>query len=123
MLAAKGIRIHANQDRVSPRGAVGVMQVLPKYAAAKPIFIPNVRDPENNIHAGARCCAYHQYYFNDPGIDQMNKLFHLRCIQAGQNRIVRLRKESGARLDANSGLAMWNWLWQKTSPRDCAVCS
>ena len=35
MLAAQGYQESMlQQDRVSPRGAVGVMQVLPQYAAA-----------------------------------------------------------------------------------------
>ncbi len=97
MLAAQGYQESMlNQDRVSPRGAVGVMQVLPKYAAAKPISIPNVRDPENNIHAGAKMLAHiTNTYFNEPGIDQMNKtLFTFAAYNAGQNRIVRLRKQA-----------------------------
>ena len=99
MLAAQGYQESMlNQDRVSPRGAVGVMQVLPQYAAAKPINIPDVRDPENNIHAGAKMMAQiTKTYFNDPGIDQMNKtLFTFAAYNAGQNRIVRLRKEAQA---------------------------
>jgi len=97
MLAAQGYQESMlNQDRVSPRGAVGVMQVLPQYAAAKPINIPNVLDPENNIHAGAKMLAQiTNIYFNDPGIDQMNKtLFTFAAYNAGQNRIVRLRKRT-----------------------------
>lgn len=105
MLAAQGYQESMlNQDRVSPRGAVGVMQVLPQYAAANPINIPNVRDPENNIHAGAKMLAQiTKTYFNDPGIDQMNKtLFTFAAYNAGQNRIVRLRKEAQAEgLDSN----------------------
>jgi membrane-bound lytic murein transglycosylase MltF len=97
MLAAQGYQESMlNQDRVSPRGAVGIMQVLPQYASANPINIPNVRDPENNIHAGAKMLAQiTKTYFNDPGIDQMNKtLFTFASYNAGQNRIVRLRKET-----------------------------
>jgi membrane-bound lytic murein transglycosylase MltF len=99
MLAAQGYQESTlRQDLVSPRGAVGVMQVLPQYAAAKPINIPDVRDPENNIHAGAKMMAQiTNTYFNDPGIDQMNKtLFTFAAYNAGQNRIVRLRKETQA---------------------------
>jgi membrane-bound lytic murein transglycosylase MltF len=97
MLAAQGYQESMlNQDRVSPRGAVGIMQVLPQYASANPINISNVRDPENNIHAGAKMLAQiTKTYFNDPGIDQMNKtLFTFAAYNAGQNRIVRLRKEA-----------------------------
>lgn len=97
MLAAQGYQESMlNQDRVSPRGAVGIMQVLPQYAAANPINIPNVRDAQNNIHAGTKMLAeITKTYFNDPGINQMNKtLFTFAAYNAGQNRIVRLRKEA-----------------------------
>ncbi len=105
MLAAQGYQESMlNQSRVSPRGAVGVMQVLPQYAAAKPINIPNVRDAQNNIHAGAKMLAQiTKTYFNDPGINQLNKtLFTFAAYNAGPNRIVRLRKEAQAQgLDPN----------------------
>jgi len=97
MLAAQGYQeSRLNQDRVSPRGAVGVMQVLPQYASANPINIPDVRDPQNNIHAGAKMLAQiTKTYFNDPGINQMNKtLFTFAAYNAGQNRIARLRKQA-----------------------------
>jgi membrane-bound lytic murein transglycosylase MltF len=83
-----------NQNRVSPRGAVGVMQVLPKYAAADPINIQNVRDVSNNIHAGTKMLAQiTKTYFNDPAIDPVNKtMFTFAAYNAGPNRIVRLRK-------------------------------
>jgi membrane-bound lytic murein transglycosylase MltF len=86
------------QDRVSPRGTVGVMQVLPQYAAANPVNIPDVRDAQNNIHAGAKMLAQiTKTYFNDPGIDQVNKtLFTFAAYNAGPNRIVRLRKQAQA---------------------------
>lgn len=97
MLAAQGYQESMlNQDRVSPRGAVGVMQVLPQYAAANPINIPDVRDAQNNIHAGVKMLAQiTKTYFNDPGINQLNKtLFTFASYNAGQNRIVRLRKQA-----------------------------
>ncbi len=105
MLAAQGYQESMlNQDLVSPRGAVGVMQVLPQYAAANPINIPNVRDAQDNIHAGAKMLAQiTKTYFNDPGINQLNKtLFTFAAYNAGPNRIVRLRKEAQAQgLDPN----------------------
>jgi membrane-bound lytic murein transglycosylase MltF len=105
LLAAQGYQESMlNQDRVSPRGAVGVMQVLPQYAAANPINIPDVRDAQNNIHAGAKMLAQiTKTYFNDPGINQLNKtLFTFAAYNAGQNRIVRLRKQAQAEgLDPN----------------------
>jgi membrane-bound lytic murein transglycosylase MltF len=105
MLAAQGYQESMlQQERVSPRGAVGVMQVLPQYAAAKPINIPNVREAEPNIHAGAKMLAQiAKTYFSDPDIDQMNKtLLTFAAYNAGPNRILRLRKETAAQgLDPN----------------------
>ena len=74
MLAAQGYQESTlKQELVSPRGAVGVMQVLPQFAAANPIDIPNVRQAEPNIHAGTKMLAYiTKTYFNDPAITPMN---------------------------------------------------
>jgi membrane-bound lytic murein transglycosylase MltF len=97
MLAAQGYQESMlQQDRTSPRGAVGVMQVLPQYAAANPINIPNVRNADANIHAGAKMLAQiTKTYFNDPAISPVDKtLFTFASYNAGQNRIVRLRKEA-----------------------------
>jgi membrane-bound lytic murein transglycosylase MltF len=105
MLAAQGYQESMlQQDRVSPRGAVGVMQVLPQYAAANPINISNVRNADGNIHAGAKMLAQiTKTYFNDPAISPMDKtLFTFASYNAGQNRIVRLRKEAAEKgLDPN----------------------
>ena len=75
MLAAQGYQESMlQQDRTSPRGAVGVIQVLPQYAAANPINIPNVRDADGNIHAGTKMLAQiTKTYFNDPAISPMDK--------------------------------------------------
>jgi membrane-bound lytic murein transglycosylase MltF len=105
MLAAQGYQESMlQQNKVSPRGAVGVMQVLPKYAAAHPINIPNVRNAESNIHAGTKMLAQiTKTYFNDPAISPVDKtLFTFASYNAGQNRIVRLRKEAAKQgLDPN----------------------
>jgi membrane-bound lytic murein transglycosylase MltF len=105
MLAAQGYQESMlEQDRVSPRGAVGVMQVLPKYAAASPINIPDVRNAKSNIHAGTKMLALiTKTYFNDPEISDVDKtLFTFASYNAGQNRIVRLRKEAAKQgLDPN----------------------
>jgi membrane-bound lytic murein transglycosylase MltF len=97
MLAAQGYQESMlQQDRVSPRGAVGIMQVLPRYAAAYPINIPNVRNAESNIHAGAKMLALiTKTYFNDPAISPVDKtLFTFASYNAGPSRIVRLRKQA-----------------------------
>jgi membrane-bound lytic murein transglycosylase MltF len=105
MLAAQGYQESMlQQERVSPRGAVGVMQVLPQYASANPINISNVSQAEPNIHAGAKMLAQiTKTYFNDPAITPMNKtLLTFAAYNAGPNRILRLRKQTAAEgLDPN----------------------
>jgi membrane-bound lytic murein transglycosylase MltF len=97
MLAAQGYQESLlDQERKSAVGAVGIMQVIPKYAAAKPIGIPDVTNAEDNIHAGAKMLRnITNTYFNDPNIDALNKtLFTFASYNAGPNRIVRLRKKA-----------------------------
>jgi membrane-bound lytic murein transglycosylase MltF len=97
MIAALGYQESLlNQDRKSHVGAVGVMQVIPKLAAAPPISVPNVGTADGNIDAGVKMLHnIADTYFNDPGIDAMNKtLFTFASYNAGPNRIVRLRKKA-----------------------------
>ncbi len=85
-----------DQSKRNRSGAVGIMQVIPKYAAASPIDIPNVTAAEDNIHAGVKMLRnIEDTYFNDPGIDRLNKtLFVFASYNAGPNRIARLRKQA-----------------------------
>ncbi len=97
MLAAQGYQESMlQQDRKSRAGAVGIMQVQPKYAAAAPISIPNVNDADGNIHAGAKMMRnIADTYFNDPKLDPVNRtLMTFASYNAGPNRIARLRKEA-----------------------------
>jgi membrane-bound lytic murein transglycosylase MltF len=97
MIAAQGYQESLlDQSRRNPSGAVGIMQVIPKYAAASPINIPNVSTADGNIHAGVKMLRdIDDRYFNDPKIDQLNKtLFVFASYNAGPNRIARLRKEA-----------------------------
>jgi len=102
MIAAQGYQESLlDQSKKNPSGAVGIMQVIPKNAAASPINIPNVNTADGNIHAGVKMLRnIADTYFNDPKIDPVNKtLFVFASYNAGPNRIVRLRKEA-----ADSGL-------------------
>jgi membrane-bound lytic murein transglycosylase MltF len=97
MLAAQGYQeSKLNQSERSPVGAVGIMQVQPKFAAAAPISIPNVLQADPNIHAGAKMLRnIADTYFNDPKIDPTNRtLMVFASYNAGPNRIARLRKEA-----------------------------
>jgi membrane-bound lytic murein transglycosylase MltF len=105
MIAAQGYQeSRLDQSKKNPSGAVGIMQVIPKNAAASPINIPNVETVDRNIHAGVKMLRnIADTYFNDPKIDPVNKtLFVFASYNAGPNRIARLRKEAtGMGLDPN----------------------
>ena len=87
-----------NQDAKSHVGAVGIMQVMPKLAAANPINVPNVNNADANIQAGVKMMRnIADTYFNDPAIDPVDKtLFVFASYNAGPNRIVQLRKKAQA---------------------------
>ena len=105
MLAAQGYQESMlNQERKSPHGAVGIMQVLPKYAAASPINISDVGTADGNIHAGVKMLRnIADTYFNDPKLDPMDRTwFVFASCNAGPNRIAGRRKKASAKgLDPN----------------------
>ena len=85
-----------DQDRRSPLGAVGIMQVIPKFAAASPIGIPNVSAAEPNIHAGTKMLReISDTYFEGQDLDDLNRtLFVFASYNAGPTRIAELRKKT-----------------------------
>jgi membrane-bound lytic murein transglycosylase MltF len=105
MMAAQGYQeSQLDQSKRNPTGAVGIMQVIPKYAAASPINVPNVSTAEGNIQAGVKMMRnIEDTYFNDPAIDPLDKtLFVFASYNAGPNRIARLRQQAqGQGLDPN----------------------
>ena len=105
MIVAQGYQESLlDQKKRNPSGAVGIMQVIPKYAAANPINVKNVNDTEGNIQAGVKMLRdIEDRYFNDPAIDQVDKtLMVFASYNAGPNRIARLRNEAASRgLDPN----------------------
>lgn len=97
MLVAQGYQESMlDQKRRSAAGAVGIMQVIPKYAAADPIKIRNVEQVDANIHAGAKMLRHiAETYFDDPQIDPVNRtLMAFASYNAGPTRIARLRKKA-----------------------------
>jgi membrane-bound lytic murein transglycosylase MltF len=95
MIAAQGYEESLlDQSKRSPAGAVGVMQVIPRLAAANPINIPDVGNADGNIHAGTKILhTMAGSYFNDSGIDPVNKtLFTFASYNAGPARIAHLQK-------------------------------
>ena len=102
MLAAQGYQESMlNQNLRSPRGAVGIMQVMPRYAAASPINITNVSVADANIHAGTKMLRnIVDTYFDDPKLNPVDRtMFVFASYNAGPSRITRLRKQA-----AKSGL-------------------
>ena len=100
MLVAQGYQESLlNQSRKNPSGAVGIMQVIPKYAAAPPISISDVHTAEGNIQAGAKMLRnIADTYFKDDNLDALNKtLMVFASYNAGPTRIARLRKTAASR--------------------------
>lgn len=104
-IAAQGYEeSQLDQSKISPAGAVGVMQMIPKLAAAPPINIPDVTNAGDNIRAGTRILRnMADTHFNDTGIDLINKtLFTFAGYNAGPTRIAELRAKAPASgLDPN----------------------
>jgi membrane-bound lytic murein transglycosylase MltF len=105
MLIAQGYQESLlDQSKKNPSGAIGIMQVIPKYAAASPINIPNVDTAEKNIEAGAKMLHHiSETYFKDDKLDNLNRtLMTFASYNAGPNRIARLRKKAASEgLDPN----------------------
>lgn len=106
MLLAQGYQeSQLDQTARSPRGAVGVMQLLPETAASPEVGIPGIdKDSEKNIHAGARYLRrMTDRYLSDPGLDQKNKtLMAFAAYNAGPgnlNKFRRLAEKSGLNKD------------------------
>ena len=97
MLAAQGYQESGlRQNRKSPAGAVGIMQIKPSTARDKNVGINDISTIENNIHAGAKYMRFlADRYFNDEGMGQLNQwVFSLAAYNAGPAKIARFRREA-----------------------------
>lgn len=102
MIAAQGYQeSQLDQSARSPRGAVGVMQLMPKTAADPAVGIPNIENVDNNIHAGVRYLrTLVDKYLDDPALDRKNRtLMAFAAYNAGPGNLRKFRK-----LAAESGL-------------------
>ena len=108
MLMAQGYQeSQLDQSRRSPRGAVGVMQVLPSTAAAPPLNIRGVdRDVQANVDAGAAYLRLvRDRYVNDPALkDPDRTLMTFAAYNAGPGNFWRFRQAAAA-----SGLDQHVW--------------
>ena len=80
---------HLDHSLRSPRGAVGLMQLLPTTATDTNVGIPNISEVDANVHAGARYMAFlRDRYFSAPEIDAWNRTaLALAAYNAGPRRI------------------------------------
>lgn len=103
MIAAQGYQeSKLDQKAKSPRGAVGIMQLLPSTAADKAVGIPDIEhDAGNNIHAGVKYMRLLvDKYLDDPALDDKNRtLMAFAAYNAGPGNLRKFRK-----LAAKSGL-------------------
>lgn len=83
-----------DHSKVSPAGAVGIMQVLPSTATDPNVNISDVTRIENNIHAGAKYLDFlRQRYFSDNAISEADRLyFSWAAYNAGPAKINKLRR-------------------------------
>jgi membrane-bound lytic murein transglycosylase MltF len=103
LMAAQGYQESGlDQNKKSPVGAVGVMQVMP--ATGADMKVGDITKTEPNIHAGVKYVRFmmDQYYANEP-MDALNKgLFTFASYNAGPARIRGLRQRAPKRgLDPN----------------------
>ncbi len=110
LLAAQGYQeSQLDQSKISPAGAVGIMQIKPSTAADANVGIDNVYDKENNIHAAAKYLDFlRSRYFSDPAIDPLNALlFSLAAYNVGPGKMSQILK-----LTAAQGLNPNEWFGQ-----------
>jgi membrane-bound lytic murein transglycosylase MltF len=95
LIAAQGYQeSQLDQEKRSPAGAIGIMQIKPEVAAD--VGINDISQPENNIHAGVKYLRFIvDRYFNDAPMDKLNRgLFAFAAYNAGPARVAGLRKQA-----------------------------
>ena len=93
-----------NPKKESPRGAVGLMQILPSSAADPNVHIQNVQKLENNVHAAVKYLNFlRERYFSNANIRPRDRVrFSLASYNAGPARILEARRKAAAmNLDPN----------------------
>ncbi|MGB5534991.1 MAG: transporter substrate-binding domain-containing protein [Thiogranum sp.] len=85
-----------DHSKKSHRGAVGIMQLLPSTAGDPNVNIGNIRNLENNIHAGTKYLAFiRDRYFNDAAINTENRLaLTWAAYNAGPARVQKMRDKA-----------------------------
>jgi membrane-bound lytic murein transglycosylase MltF len=103
LMMAKGYQeSRLDQSVRSPRGAIGIMQIMP--ATGKALNVGDIRQVGPNVHAGVKYTRQlMDEYLGDKPMDELNKgFFTLASYNAGPSRIRQLRREAARRgLDPN----------------------
>ncbi|MBD9372684.1 lytic transglycosylase F [Rhizobium sp. ARZ01] len=98
MLAAQGYQeSQLDQSRRSPRGAVGIMQLLPATAKDKAIGISGIdKDESRNVEAGAKYLRHLiDTYIDDSGLTPKDRqLFAFAAYNAGPGNLKKFRKKA-----------------------------
>jgi len=97
MIAAQAYQeSRLDQGKVSPAGAVGVMQVLPATAADPNVGIEDIEEVGPNVHAGVKYLRFlRDRYFDAPEIAPLDRvLFSLAAYNAGPRAIARARRRA-----------------------------
>ncbi|MGM0541636.1 MAG: transglycosylase SLT domain-containing protein, partial [Pseudomonadota bacterium] len=92
----------------SPAGAYGIMQIKYSTARSKAVGIPNIKNLEENIHAGVKYLAFiRDHYFSSPEYSSEDRInFSLAAYNAGPGRIRKLQRDAKAR-----GLDPYKWFY------------
>ncbi len=99
MLAAQGFQESGlQQDRRSPAGAIGIMQIKPSTAKDPNVAISDIDSADGNVHAGAKYMRFlADRYFPFDDHEKVDRwLFSLAAYNSGPARVAQLRKEAGA---------------------------
>ncbi len=85
-----------NPNKESPRGAVGIMQIMPSTAEDKHIRIEDVYQLENNVHAGVKYLAFlRDRYFTSPKLEHGASVhFSLAAYNAGPAKVRKMRSKA-----------------------------
>jgi membrane-bound lytic murein transglycosylase MltF len=97
MLAAQAYQeSELDHEKVSPAGAMGIMQIKPSTAADPNVGINDISSAADNIRAGARYMRFMMdRYFSDEGVEPLQSwLFALAAYNAGPARIQQLRSQA-----------------------------
>lgn len=97
MLAAQGQQESGlRQNRKSPAGAIGIMQIKPSTAADKNVGIDDISTIDSNVHAGTKYMRFlADRYFDSDEINDLNQwIFSLAAYNAGPAKIARYRREA-----------------------------